>query len=240
MTEMTEPSGDGANETPPDGGARRSRQWLVAGVVAAVVLVGGIVAVAATRGGGATDEAGATGTSAITESPAPSATGSPTADATSTPGGTATPTTAPVPEPSLTWAPGAVDDAVPLDDVATPEADVTVSLAKLEAVQGTAQGPGQVAGPALRVTLEVTNGTGEAIPLNAALVQVYCGPDRIPGDPLSGPGVSEFGGTLAAGDSATGVYVLTCPVELRDDVQITFGYVPAGAKVAFEGAAPRG
>ncbi len=240
MTDMTEPSGDGANETPPDDGARRSRQWLVAGVVAAVVLVGGIVAVAAARGGGATDEAGATGTSAITESPAPSATGSPTADATSTPGGTETPTTAPEPEPSLTWAPGAVDDAVPLDDVATPEADVTVSLAKLEAVQGTAQGPGQVAGPALRVTLEVTNGTGEAIPLNAALVQVYCGPDRIPGDPLSGPGVSEFGGTLAAGDSATGVYVLTCPVELRDDVQITFGYVPAGAKVAFEGAAPRG
>lgn len=240
MTDMTEPSGDGANETPPDDGARRSRQWLVAGVVAAVVLVGGIVAVAATVGDGTADEAGATGTSAITESPAPSATGSPTAAATSTPGSTDAPTTAPEPEPSLTWEPGAVDDAGALDDVATPQADVTVSLAKLEAVQGTAQGPGQVAGPALRVTLEVTNGTSEAIPLNAALVQVYCGPDRIPGDPLSGPGVSEFGGTLAAGDSATGVYVLTCPVELRDDVQITFGYVPAGAKVAFEGAAPRG
>jgi hypothetical protein len=207
--------------------------------VAAVVVVGGAIAVAASSGGsepggGASTGASATRTTTATPGASASATPGPTPSGTAS---SAAPTEA---APSQSWAPGAVDDAQPLDDVATPAADVTVSVAKLEAVQGTALGPGQVAGPALRITLELTNGTAEAIPLNAANVQLYCGPDRIPGDALSGPGVSEFSGTLAAGQSATGVYVITCAEDLRDDVQITFGYVPAGAKVAFEGAAPRG
>jgi hypothetical protein len=235
---MPEPSsGSGAGAGGPSDARRRRNLLVVGGVAAGVVVIAAVVLVAA-RGGGTPEDgpsAIASGTAGVSATAPPGAT-TPTPPPTSTPAATAT--GRPTPQPNQTWEPGPVDDPIDIDDEGALAEDVTARVARLEAVEGAALGPGQVAGPALRITLELDNGTAEAIPLNAANVQLYYGRDAVPGEPLSGPGVREFSGTLAPGDTATGVYVIAVPVDQRDVVQITFGYEPAGTIVAFEGSAP--
>lgn len=238
MNDQPEPSSTSGDGEGPTGAARR-RRWVI-GAVAGVAVVVAAAVIIGSRGGA---EPGGSPT-ATPRAADTSASATPTPGATTTAGPTptdgATPTGGPAPQPTQTWEPGPVEDPIPIEEEAALAADVTARVAELEAVEGTAIGPGQIAGPALRVTLELTNGTAETIPLNAALVQLYYGEDAVPGDPLSGPGVNEFSGTLAPGKSATGVYVIAVPEDQRDVVQITFGYEPAGTVVAFEGPAPRG
>ena len=84
-------------------------------------------------------------------------------------------------------------------------------VSKIEAVDGEAQGPGEVAGPALRVSIEVQNTSGKDVAMDLALTNLYYGKDKTPASALSGPGVRPLPGTIASGDRASGQFVFGVP-----------------------------
>jgi hypothetical protein len=139
-----------------------------------------------------------------------------------TEGGDATPSA--LPEVALT-APAAAGNGV----VAT--------LPRIEAIEGEATGPGNVNGPALRVTVRIENGTGQPIALDGVATNLYYGADRTPAAPLDDASVQPFAGTLAAGSSAQAVYVFTVPTDVRDSVTVEVGYEAGAPLLLFTGPA---
>lgn len=112
---------------------------------------------------------------------------------------------------------------------------VTVQVSDIQQVDGEAQGPGEVAGPALRVSVEVQNGTDNEISMELALANLYYGPDRTPASSLSGPGVRSFPAAIAAGKSASARYVFGVPKQRRNPLAVEFSYTVDAPTVIFEG-----
>lgn len=225
-----------ADDVPAD---RRRLVALAVGVVLVVLVV--LVWVLVQRGDG-TSPAAAPGT---TPSATPSASAVPSEATTTGPSAAAAePTvdgTEPPPggevAPPDTYEP-TTEPAVGLEAAATFATGVGARLTRIESVAGQARGPGEVAGPAVRVTVELTNTTTETVGLDAAVVDVYAGEDLVPGAPLSGPGVRPLSGTLAPGASTTARYVFAVDPALRDRLQVTVSYDPTVTTVLFEGTAP--
>lgn len=221
-----------------------NRRSLVIALVAALAVVGGLVWWALARDA---DPAPPEATTASQASPEPT---SEEPGATTDP--TAEPTTHPAGEPTADPA----DPADPTDPVATPTADpttdptappvdledpaeigaLTARLTRIEAIEGEAEGPGEIAGPALRVTVELTNGGDAAADLTGVVVNLYHGPGSAPAEMLAGSGSAWLEGTLAPGGTVTGVYVFTVPADDRDPVQVTVFVTPDEPTVLFEGA----
>ncbi len=177
-------------------------------------------------------QAAATGT---TTTSAQQSSDAPTADPTSTEEASAPTTTAvpsvtaslAVPTPGATptreLATAAPSPSLAPAPIATPTqtyAGVQVSLERVDAVTGEAQGPGELAGPALRVTVVVRNDSPTALPLGSALVNLFYGSGQSPAAPLSGPGVAPFPASAGAGQTVRGTYVFRVPAEGRSDVAI--------------------
>ena len=76
---------------------------------------------------------------------------------------------------------------VPIDAPAAVGNGIVAAIASVEPIDGTAVGPGNVAGPALRFTVRIDNGTGEAVSLDGVAVNLYYGADRTPASPLDDP-----------------------------------------------------
>jgi hypothetical protein len=237
------------------------RQWIAVVAAAAAVLL--VVVIALVAGGGdddttagdttavgtAVDAPATTGTVAATTAPsttggdAATTTDAPAATAATTaPGPTAPPTTGVPPSPtSLVTVPeGEIELADPIDtdEVADFGTGVTAEIVALEAVDGVAELPGEISGPALRVTVRLTNGTDAALALARVQVDLNSGSDRAPGLALNEPGGAPFVGELAPGESADGVYVFGVPVDNRDQVQVLVLYSVDAPMVVFEGPAP--
>jgi hypothetical protein len=119
-----------------------------------------------------------------------------------------------VPEPRKTLEPAEFGDKV------TPEPGVTVAVPKVEEVTGEANIPGEVGGPALRFTVDVTNGTGKTLDLRTVVVNAYYGPDRTPASPLLKPGGKAFDSEVDNGGTARGVFVFNVPAEFQDKVEL--------------------
>ena len=217
---------------------KRSRSWWAWGTAAAAVLAVGLVATSG-LGGDPTDEGDQVvppesvdlqfGTPTPTPAPTPSL---PLAE--ETPSRIA----AAEPEPAESWQPGVQSRSVGIADPVGFDDGVRAEVTGLESVRGLASMPGEVAGPALRVTVQLTNSTSEPVDLSSALVQLYFGERATPGIALSGPGVAPFAGVLEPGYAMSGTYVITCPVDERELVQVTVSYAPGAGVVAFEGSAP--
>lgn len=219
-----------------------NRRSLVIALVAALVLVGGIVWWALAREGAEPappGEATATG-EPTTQDPAteqttseeptaedPATTPEPTATADPTAEPTATPTADPTADPTA--------PPVDLEEPAGIGA-LTARLARIEAIEGEADGPGEIAGPALRVTVELTNGGAAEADLTGVVVNLYHGPDAAPAEMLAGSGSDWLEGSLAPGATVTGVYVFTVPADDRVPVQVTVFVTPDEPTVLFEGA----
>lgn len=124
---------------------------------------------------------------------------------------------------------------VGLDEPAEVLRDVVIRLASIESVQGEAQGPGEVAGPALRVTVEVANQTGSALSLAGIAVNLYYGVDTVPAVPLDGPGVVAFPASVAAGRAGSGTAVFSVPADQRDLVAVEVTLTASQPLVVFEG-----
>jgi cytoskeletal protein RodZ len=164
----------------------------------------------------------------------------------STGGMSAAPTTpvpkASVPSPTATGEPTVVptepvqSTTVPLDKTAPAGKDVVVQVTKFEGVKGKAQGPGEVAGPALRVTVKVGNRTTKPLPMNLALVNLYYGKDATPASALSGPGMQPLSKPVRAGTSAAGRYVFSVPKSEQGFVTVEFSYTTDAPTVVFSGS----
>jgi hypothetical protein len=125
--------------------------------------------------------------------------------------------------------------AVPLEAAGDFGTGLTVRLTSIRAVQGEARGPGEIAGPSLRVTVVARNSGDEVIPLGNVVVFLSYGEDRTPASDLA-TGSRPLGGSIGAGERATGVYLFTVPPEARDDVRVEVSYTGKAPTVAFEGA----
>ena len=157
-------------------------------------------------------------------------------------GPTAAPTTAPVvPEPPLpSGDPSQLPPSLPpvaFDQEAVGGDGVTARVVSLEGVRGTAEGAGNIAGPALRVTVRLTNGAAAPVDLGLVSVTMSHGADATPASPLDDPSRAPFGGTLQPGGTAEGVYFFSVPEGDRDVVTLTVGYRAGAPFLVFRGAA---
>lgn len=221
----------------PPSPARRRRVLLA--VAAAAVVTATVVAVVSAGSGDGGDAPGAAA-GATTAAPTSAATPS---------GGVVPVTAAPtsvVPAPVTPEPAGDTSDAdapppslaaVPLDAPAAVGNGITAAVDSLEAIDGTATGPGNVAGPALRATVRITNGTDAPVSLDAVSVELATGPALDPASPLDDASEAPFSGTVAPGGSAQGVYVFSVPTADRDSVTLTVGYQAGAPLLVFTGPA---
>lgn len=196
--------------------------WIGAAVAAAVVA---LVVLSLVLGGG--DDGRAPSAAAGTTAPLTTE-GPPVAAPTET-----------TPEPTgptdVVDAPPPSRPAVALDETAVVGDGVTASISSFEAIDGTANGPGNVAGPALRVTVRIDNGTDGPVSLGGVSVDLASGEDLVPASPLDDPSEAPFTGTVDPGESAEGVYVFSIPVKDRGSVTLSVGYQAGAPIMVFTG-----
>jgi len=209
-------------ETTPMPPRRKALIWGGA-IIAAIALAAVIWFLVGGRG-----ESGPTPSPSV--STTPSASGSPSA----TPGDSASPDPSTPAESNGPVAPEA--EPVAPDEVVVAPGDVTISLARIEGVDGEAVTPGEVSGPAVRVTVDITNGGDEPLDLGYAVVNGYYGASRTPSSTFTRPGGQPFSGALAPGQSAQGVYLFSVPLADRGDVTITVDYKIGESTIVFRGA----
>lgn len=149
----------------------------------------------------------------------------------------ASPSTSSTPSTTPTGQPTAPTDKPPvaIEDRAAITPGLIAEISSVEAVDGTARGPGEVAGPSLRVTVTFSNSTATDAPLNTAVVSAYFGADRTPAPELRGPGGSPLPAMVATGDTATGVYIFTVPEAERRNVTIMVDYSVDVDPLVFQG-----
>lgn len=118
-------------------------------------------------------------------------------------------------------------------------AGILTKVVSIESVQGEARIPGEIAAPAIRVTLEFTNHTQSSVDMTRTVVIAEYGPDSVPAEELSG-GASEFPTEIAPGQSASAAFIFAVPVEQRNGVRFLVDHKLDLPIVVIEGAAPRG
>ena len=161
-----------------------------------------------------------------------------TADPTLPAAPSSAPPATPTPEEPLegSAAPPPTQAPVALDQTAAVGDGMTVDVVGIEEVEGTASGPGNIAGPALRVTVRLTNGTSGPVSLDGTAVELRYGFDQAPASPLEDPSQVRFAGGLEPGASVEGVYVFTVPTEARYAVTVLVEYAPGTPFVVFTGS----
>ncbi|MBF0688973.1 MAG: hypothetical protein IR158_14555 [Cellulomonas sp.] len=218
----------------------RARWWVVAVVALVVVAVGLTLALAGSRGAGR--EGGAVAAPTPSATPTRAVAGA-TALADDPSGAGSVDDTAPSADPPAEGAPadGAAVPTVtvPIDAVAELAEAVTARLSAVDAVDGEAVQPGEVGGPALRVKVELVNGSAAPLDLRGAVVNLYHGPQQTPATTLTEPGGSPLPHGLEAGATATGAFVFAVPADARDDLRVELDVRAVGPVVLFAGDAQR-
>lgn len=204
---------------------------------------GGATSSAPGTGDATTTSSAGTDPGAGTTAPAPGTTPAPAT--TAPPSGTTAPPPPASAGPTTTGPRGDVpaDATIPeaprlgLDDEGDFGTGVTARLVGITPVQGESRGPGEVAGPSLRIEVEIRNGTAQEVPLTSVLVDATFGPDRTPANVLSAPDVVRFPPSVAPGESARAAYVFRIPPEQRNQIQVSVFYGVDAPILVFEGAA---
>jgi hypothetical protein len=201
----------------------------IAAVVVALIIVGVVVA----RGSGRDD--GTPGAAAGTSVSEPATRTSIPPDEAVTTAPTMPEATAPTSDANVL--PVALP-SVGLDEPAASGDGVSAAVLSVEAIEGSGSGPGNISGPALRVTLELTNGTAAPVALDFVSVSVTHGTARTPASPLNDPSAAPFTGTLEPGATGEGAYVFSVPKDDRGLVTVSVGYRAGAPYLVFSGAAP--
>lgn len=163
----------------------------------------------------------------------PAPTGAPTVTGPPAPGPSVTPTSTlppPVNTPVPQKSPGDLNSTVPttpeksrkpvdLDTSSDAGGGVTARLSEIRSVNAKASKPGEVAGPALAISVLVKNGSKQKLGLDQVVVTVT-GADGAPGNAMSGKPSKPLAGQVAAGKSVTGVYVFTLDRGRRDPITV--------------------
>lgn len=146
----------------------------------------------------------------------------PTATVPAPDGGSIEETVAPV-EPGPTH-------EIELGDTAELEGGVNVTVSEVEALDVEAKTPGEIAGPAVALTLTVENTSDESVDMSTAMVSVTGSKDSF-GQPTTSEPYSPFLGAVAPGETASGIYVFRLPADERGSLEVTVEYI-AGAPIA--------
>jgi hypothetical protein len=118
-------------------------------------------------------------------------------------------------------------------------ASVRVTDARQQVTSG--RGPGERAGqPQTVFALELTNGSGAPLDLNAVIVQASYGGDRAQASPIYDAESVDFSGALAPGATATAVYSFTIPADQVGDVVLSVDVDGYRFPAVFAGAVPTG
>lgn len=171
-----------------------------------------------------------------------------TSDATG-PGASASPGATPTPQPTEfeTPSPGATDgvakpddaDEVPLDEPA-PAVDGVV--AEVTAIESTTAGndiPGEPSGPAIQVTVRLTNGSNKPVDTAGANVTLtYGGDDRLPAAGVTGAGTTVWPESIPAGGQADAIFQFAVPSSPGGDVRVIVDILAAAPNVVFVGPRP--
>lgn len=218
----------------------RRTLWLIALAVAAVVVV--VVVIRLATGGHGTTSASTGPGSGASASPSgsPSATSSPSSPSSgASPTGTGSTATATPSSGSSVLPSQRKPQRVPFTATAQPARGVGLAITKVESVEGVARIRGEVSGPALRLTVTVTNHTSAPVSISAALTNLYYGPDKTPANAIMHPGSKAFPSSVPAHGSATGVVLYTVPKSDRSDVVLEVVLDNALRTVQFDGGCPQ-
>jgi hypothetical protein len=212
---------------------RRGIPVLVAVVLAALLLL-------VLDLGGDDREPGATAAPSTSATP-------PTTPAEATP----VPTEAPAPATELVAAPLVAREGVaaaartvavtPAEFTAPAEwsdgASVRVTEARQQVSSGS--GPGAMAGqPQTVFTLEVSNGSGAPLDLNAVVVQATYGAGTTQASPLYDGATADFSGTLEPAATAAAVYSFAIPADQLGEVSLSVDVDGLRFPAVFTGAVP--
>ncbi|QKD80303.1 DUF4352 domain-containing protein [Actinomyces marmotae] len=132
---------------------------------------------------------------------------------------------------------GASAPAVALNESSS-TGDATVKVTSVEAidVSGDSLAPGEIAGPALQVTISVTAGSQD-VDLSGASATLTYGEDATPASPLRDAEGTELPSSVAAGETVTGSFRFSVPADARDKVTVSVTVVPGQPAVVFQGSA---
>ncbi|MGS0685682.1 DUF4352 domain-containing protein [Nakamurella sp. GG22] len=114
--------------------------------------------------------------------------------------------------------------------------DVSAAITTVSAVTATGVGPGQITGPAVAVTVKITNDSAEAVSLDSVFVNLNDSTGA-PGQPSTSSPAAPLTGELAPGATAQGVYVFGVPESARKPVTILVSNTMAAKVVSFVGDA---
>lgn len=113
---------------------------------------------------------------------------------------------------------------------------VTVTLSSIEDVTTSANLPGEISGPGLKVTVQIVNDSGADIDLGNVIVDLQDAAG-VPALPMSASPAEPFKGSLAAGATASGIYVFTVPTDYSNPANISVSYTTGAPVVLFVGDA---
>lgn len=125
-------------------------------------------------------------------------------------------------------------EPVPLDDTGDFGTGLRVVITAITSVEGKATAPGEIAGPAIRVTIVAQNVSEGDVDLAHVQLFVAYGKDQAPSNNLR-EGTRALTGVLEPGTAQEATYVFRVPTEKRDRVRIEISYSGDTPVVAFEG-----
>jgi hypothetical protein len=108
---------------------------------------------------------------------------------------------------------------VPVSSAVALQPGITLSIPSVKDTRVGASGPGEIAGPAVAVTVRVRNGTGRAFDLAAIAVNAAYG-GNTPASPTSSGGAKPLLGSLAAGQTTDGLYVFLVPTAQASTLRV--------------------
>jgi hypothetical protein len=131
------------------------------------------------------------------------------------------------------------NSAVPLDAASDLGGQISAKLTEVKAIDAQAKVPGEISGPAVAITVEISNDSANAIGLDSVSVDVQGG-GGVPTSPITTDPASPLSGVLAPGEKKTGVYVFTMPADVRNGASVTVLYSTDAPVALFTGNVPTG
>lgn len=160
-----------------------------------------------------------------------------------------TATTTPTPQPTEFGAPapGATDlvikpdttAEVPLDEPATAAGDVVVEVTSIEAVTAGRDAPGERSGPALAVSVRITNNGDEPVDTSGSNVNLtFGGEERVPAIALTGDETARWPASIRPGENATAVFLFSRSGVPSGDIRVMVDLLATEPDVVFLGPEP--
>lgn len=116
---------------------------------------------------------------------------------------------------------------------------VTARITQIGPIESTADLPGEVAGPAVALTIEIANDSAGPISLEGVTVRMTDSSGAA-ATATTGNSAQPFAGMSVEGGKAQGTYVFVVPPDARNPVTVTVGYSPSSPTLVFSGEVAAG